>query len=189
MKESFWRKPLTVGLAGVLVGVAGVFLVAGGIEATNTESFCISCHEMRENVYSEYKDSVHDTNRTGVRATCPDCHVPKALGPKLAVKIAASSELLGHFMGKIDTREKFEQHRYTMARSVWDKMRATDSRECRGCHNAEKMSPDVQSVTAQKKHATGKAEGLSCIDCHFGIAHNEPDGPNPIELRAQARRQ
>lgn len=182
-----WRKPFVIGLAGALFGIAGVGLIAGGIEATNTESFCISCHEMRENVYSEYKGSVHDSNRTGVRATCPDCHVPKELGPKLAVKIAASSELLGHFMGTIDTREKFEQHRYTMARSVWEKMRASNSRECRSCHNAEKMSEEVQSVVAQKKHAAGKAEGLSCIDCHFGIAHEEPNGPNPIELRAQAK--
>ena len=25
------------------------------LEATNTEQFCISCHEMRENVFKEYR--------------------------------------------------------------------------------------------------------------------------------------
>jgi cytochrome c-type protein NapC len=23
---------------------------------------------------------------------------------------------------------------------------------------------------------------MTCIDCHFGIAHNEPEGPGPQEL-------
>ena len=27
-----------------------------------------------------------------------------------------------------------------------------------------------------------KTENLTCIDCHFGIAHKEPDGPGPREL-------
>ncbi len=61
-------------------GVLGVIFWGGfntAMEATNTEAFCISCHEMEENVYQEYQDTIHYSNRTGVRATCPDCHVPK----------------------------------------------------------------------------------------------------------------
>ena len=41
---------------------------------TNTEQFCTSCHTMREYLFKEYKKSVHYANRTGVRASCPDCH-------------------------------------------------------------------------------------------------------------------
>ena len=29
------------------------------LELSNTESFCISCHEMRDNILPEYKKSVH----------------------------------------------------------------------------------------------------------------------------------
>ncbi len=46
------------------------------LEITNTEAFCVSCHEMYDNVYQELKPTIHYTNRSGVRATCPDCHVP-----------------------------------------------------------------------------------------------------------------
>ena len=68
-----------------LATVAGLFIAGivfwGGfnwaLEATNKESFCIGCHEMEENVFKEYQNTIHYTNRTGVRATCPDCHVPK----------------------------------------------------------------------------------------------------------------
>ena len=37
---------------------------------------------MKENVFKEYQNTIHYTNRTGVRATFPDCHVPKEWGPK-----------------------------------------------------------------------------------------------------------
>ena len=59
--------------------VAGIIFWGGfntALEMTNREEFCISCHEMKDNVYAEYKNTIHYQNRTGVRATCPDCHVP-----------------------------------------------------------------------------------------------------------------
>jgi hypothetical protein len=40
------------------------------LEYTNTEQFCISCHEMEANVYEELTRTVHYSNRSGVRATC-----------------------------------------------------------------------------------------------------------------------
>lgn len=29
------------------------------------------------------------------------------------------------------------------------------------------------------------AMGLTCIDCHFGIAHHEAEGPGPQELKPE----
>ena len=157
---------------------------AAGLAWTNTESFCISCHEMRDNVYAEFKGTIHDTNRSGVRAVCADCHVPREPGPMLVRKVQATWELYGHFVtGVIDSKEKFEAHRYEMAKRVWTRMKQTDSLECRNCHHAEAMSSELQSERARNRHAKGKAEGLTCIDCHFGIAHAEPDGPGPQELK------
>jgi cytochrome c-type protein NapC len=169
----------------ILVG-AGVFVVAGaaGLAWTNTEAFCISCHEMRNNVYAEFKDTIHDKNRTGVRAICSDCHVPRQPGPMLLRKVRATFELWGHLTGVIDTKEKFEAHRYEMAKRVWTYMKRTDSEECRNCHHADAMSPDLQSERAKSRHEKGRAEGKTCIDCHFGIAHKEPEGgPGPQELK------
>ena len=31
---------------------------------------------MKDNVFVEYRDTIHYANRSGVRASCPDCHVP-----------------------------------------------------------------------------------------------------------------
>lgn len=173
-------------MAAVLAGLvaAGVLLAGGayGLAWTNTEQFCISCHEMRNNVYAEYKDTSHDKNRTGVRAVCADCHVPREPGPMLKRKVDATFELWGKLTGAIDTKEKFEAHRYAMAKRVWLHMKKTDSLECRNCHDDKKMNTELQSEKARSRHEKGRKEGLTCIDCHFGIAHTEPEGPGPQEL-------
>ena len=162
---------LTVGF------VAGVMFWGGfntAMEATNTEQFCISCHEMEENVYKEYKDTIHYSNRTGVRAICPDCHVPKDWIHKMARKIKASNELYHKIMGTVDTPEKFEEKRLQLARNVWKAMQETDSRECRNCHDYTSMDYTKQGRRAVARHIKGFDEGKTCIDCHAGIAHSLP---------------
>lgn len=144
------------------------------MEATNTLEFCISCHEMRDNVYQEYKKTVHYSNRTGVRAVCSDCHVPKTFGHKMLRKIQASQEVWGKITGSIDTPEKFEAHRMELATHEWERMKSSHSRECRNCHNFEAMSGEVQKQTVFKKHMKAKDEGKTCIECHQGIAHKLP---------------
>ena len=145
-----------------------------GMEMTNTLEFCTGCHEMRDNVYAEYKDTIHYSNRTGVRAKCSDCHVPHEWGPKIVRKIQASKEIWGKLTGYIDTKEKFEQHRMEMATHEWERMKRNGSQECRNCHSFDAMSKDLQKATPYKKHMAAKAEGKVCIDCHKGIAHTLP---------------
>lgn len=174
------RPSTTYSLGGVLVVgfVAGIIFWGGfntAMEATNTEVFCVSCHEMRDNVYEEYKKTIHYNNRTGVRATCPDCHVPKEWTHKVIRKIQASNELLHKALGSINTREKFEAKRLELARHVWDSMKKTDSRECRNCHDYESMDFTYQGRRAVAQHSKGLEEGKTCIDCHKGIAHDLPD--------------
>jgi len=65
------------------------------MEATNKEEFCISCHTMHDNLLPELQKTVHWNNRTGVRARCPDCHVPHDFTDKVARKMQASREVLG----------------------------------------------------------------------------------------------
>jgi len=145
------------------------------IELTNTESFCISCHEMKDNVYEEYKDTIHYRNPTGIRATCPDCHVPKEWPHKVLRKIRATNELFHWIRGTIDTPEKFRAKRLELAGEVWRVMEATDSRECRNCHGFTYMDLQEQGKVASEKHHEANAEGRTCIECHYGISHELPE--------------
>ena len=176
---------VVLGSLVLLFVVIGVVLVVGGAAGlawTETLSFCTGCHEMRDNVYAEYKGTIHDQNRAGVRAICSDCHVPREPVALIKRKMAATFELIGHFRGVIDTKEKFEKERTELAHHVWKRMKETDSLECRNCHDATHMDPALQSAGAQAKHALMKTQGQTCIDCHYGIAHTEPKGPTPEEL-------
>ena len=158
---------------------SGIFFWGGfntGMEATNTLEFCIGCHEMRDNVYVEYKKTIHYTNRTGVRAVCSDCHVPKDWTHKMIRKIQASKEVWGKITGVIDTPEKFAAHRLQMAESEWARMKANDSRECRNCHSFDAMDVEKQKLRGAKMHKIGISEKKTCIDCHKGIAHTKPKG-------------
>ncbi|HVJ10119.1 MAG TPA: NapC/NirT family cytochrome c [Burkholderiales bacterium] len=167
------------------LAISFVLLTAGayGLAWTNTEEFCIGCHEMRDNVYAEFKGTIHDKNRSGVRAICSNCHVPHEPVALIKRKMAASLEVWGHLTGSIDTKEKFQAKRYELATHVWKRMKETDSLECRNCHHENAMDPEKQSEKARARHAGAKAQGRTCIDCHFGIAHKEPDGPGPQELK------
>lgn len=159
--------------------IAGIIFWGGfntALEATNTETFCIACHEMRDNVFEELKPTIHYTNRSGVRATCPDCHVPHEWTNKIARKMQASKEVWGAIVGTINTREKYQAHRLTLAKHEWARLKANDSLECRNCHNFEYMDFTSQSQRAMVAHSTSLASGeKTCIDCHKGIAHQLPD--------------
>jgi len=129
---------------------------------------------MEENVYQEYQDTIHYYNCTGVRAICPDCHVPKDWGYKIIRKIRASNELFHKIIGSVDTPEKFKAKCLKLARHVWASMKATDSRECRNCHDYESMDYPKQGQRAVQQHVKCFDEDKTCIDCHKGIAHSLP---------------
>jgi cytochrome c-type protein NapC len=176
-----WRPSVHFSLAFLTMGgfIAGIMFWGGfntGLEITNTEKFCISCHEMRDNVYQELRRTIHFSNRSGVRATCPDCHVPHDWTDKIARKMQASKEVWGKIFGTIDTPEKFEAHRRELAEHEWARLKANDSLECRNCHNFDYMDFTKQGLRAVNMHSTALATGeKTCIDCHKGIAHDLPD--------------
>lgn len=163
-------------LGGFIGGVIfwGAFNTA--LELTNTEKFCTSCHEMKANVYDELTRTIHFSNRSGVRASCPDCHVPHQWTDKIARKMQASKEVWGKIFGTISTRRKFLDKRLELAQHEWARLKANDSLECRNCHSAVAMDFTRQTQRAAEIHSkfliTGKA---TCIDCHKGIAHELPN--------------
>jgi cytochrome c-type protein NapC len=175
-----WRPSTAVPLAGLLiVGFVGGIVFWGAfhwfLEYTSTEEFCISCHEMRDHSYTDLKETIHFVNRTGTRAICTDCHVPKEFIRKIGAKIVATKDLFFHLTGKIDTPEKYEAHRLGMALWVWDEMKANNSRECRNCHQNVWTDTSAEFGGAARHHKLAlQAGNMTCIDCHQGIAHTLP---------------
>jgi cytochrome c-type protein NapC len=164
-----------VTLVTFVLGILFVVVFNTALNWTNQESFCISCHEMQENNYREYQNTIHYTNRSGVRAVCADCHVPKEFLPKMIRKIKAANEVWHKVLGSIDTPEKFEAKRAELAQNEWRRMKANDSQECRNCHDAKSFDFSVQSYRSSNQHTDGLlTQGQTCIDCHKGIAHRMP---------------
>ena len=185
--RDFLFRPSTLSLTTVVaIGMfAGLVFWGGfntGMEATNTLGFCTTCHEMRDTVFQEYQETIHYKNRSGVRAICSDCHVPKDWMHKFARKVAASQELYSKFVTEaVSTPEKFEVKRIELARHVWATMKANDSHECRNCHSWEAMDPTKQHPRARGPMEKAQKEGKTCIDCHKGIAHLLPKEYNENE--------
>ncbi|SOC48306.1 cytochrome c-type protein NapC [Rhizobium subbaraonis] len=163
-------------LGGFVGGVMfwGAFNTA--LELTNTEEFCVSCHEMKTNVYEEMTRTIHFSNRSGVRASCPDCHVPHEWTDKIARKMQASKEVWGKIFGTINTRQKFLDERLRLAQHEWARLKANDSLECRNCHSSVAMDLSKQTERAAEIHTRYLLNGkATCIDCHKGIAHELPN--------------
>jgi len=182
-KDGFFRcllnPPKCSMLRMIVIGVIGGVIIWGGlntgVEFTNRTEFCLSCHTM-QTPYEELKKTVHYSNRTGTTVGCADCHVASSKDPfdyarKLTQKVFASKDVIGQIMGTIDTPEKFEAYRLTMAKRVWAHMKETDSKECRNCHKFDKMDTTKQKDRSAVKHEGAIQDGKTCIDCHKGIAH------------------
>ncbi len=182
--KKFWSPSLRYSLGalvliGALIGAGGLFAIDVVLHETSTDSFCLSCHELEVNIGYEYEGMSHAKNGRGIRVTCSDCHLPKPFVPKMQRKLRAIGEVYHHILGTIDTPEKFEGHRMTMATRVWAELNETDSRECRDCHQADLWDLAAQSEKARDYHSGALSKGKTCIDCHKGIAHKLPEGIVP----------
>lgn len=190
MLKRFWRwfrSPSKAYAWGTIFIIGAVFGVVswGGfntfMEYTNTMEFCVSCHEMEQTVYQEYKQTVHYSNPSGVRAICSDCHVPKPWAEKMWRKIKATNELYHKMVGTIDTKEKFEARRLLLAERVWAGMIASDSRECRNCHSYHSMDFKKQRQRSREKMQEAMEQKKTCIECHKGIAHKRPISDDELD--------
>lgn len=165
------RRPAVIPLAGgVLLGAMLTASLPGIIHSSDSNEFCLSCHEMAQTPYRDYVQSSHYRNRTGVRAGCADCHLPHDNWLAYAkAKLIASKDVFHHLIGTLDTPEKYAERRLDMARRVWRELKASDSAPCRGCHDVGAMDPQIQG--SGDMHQRIGALGKTCVDCHQGLAH------------------
>lgn len=179
---------LTLLVVGILVGAVGVVGFNFSLQATNTEAFCTSCHEMYAQPYQTVQQTTHYNNASGVRPTCSDCHVPHEFIPKMIRKVEAAREVWGSITGIIDTPEKYMAHLDEMKMREITRMRGNDSAGCRSCHDVKRMDFAAQSEKARFYHGAMAEQGKTCIDCHQGIAHQYP-GMEAVSAVEQAEGQ
>jgi len=189
--SSFLLKPstkyslLSILLVGFIVGSGFFITTAIMLDATASIEFCLSCHVMQK-AYDEYSQTVHASNRTGVIATCAECHLPPEHPNKLFVKASRITEVWGYITGVIGTPEKYEKNRLPMAQAVWDELKGNQSAPCRGCHDFKKMATQLQNEHAVKAHRRAQRTNTTCIVCHQGIAHKLPKQPLPDAAKPSA---
>ena len=162
--------------AGVLsIGVfSGAIMTIGfhwSLEVTSTESFCIYCHEMRDNAFALSQSTTHFSNRTGIHVTCADCHEPRGFTARIARKIEAAREVYHTLLGTIDSPEKYAQRQPLMAQRVRTRLLNSDSAVCRSCH--QNMNLSQQSAIARSVHSKTMNTGSTCIQCHQDVGHGK----------------
>jgi len=161
--------------AGLVAGIVAVPSFNYVIHETSSDAFCLTCHA--NDVGLELAGTIHHDNPLGFHVTCEQCHLPQEYVPKLIKKARSGVKDVYHtLLGTIDTPEKFEAHRMTMARTTWAEMRADDSRACRHCHDPNAWDLAAQTEKARRFHAGALSRGKTCIDCHKGLAHELPEG-------------
>ena len=188
-RAGFWAKPRSKWLLGIPIGGFVAFAVGAValgttnyvLHATSETEFCFACHSHDAFIRPEYEASSHFVNAAGVRAGCSDCHLPHDSWFDLVwTKAVVSLDIIPEMMGKLDTAEKYEAHRAEMAEDVWRQMKADDSRFCRSCHSVDAMDLEVQGRSTARRHTSAQEKGQTCIDCHYGIVHKEPENAREI---------
>ena len=177
------RSVLFLLVIGLVIGGGGVIATQVVVGATGTVGFCGgACHSMNAFTLPEYKQSPHFANRTGVTAGCGDCHIPHVYPYVLWYKAKAGThDVIGEMRGVIATADQYEKERWRMANRVWDEFKETNSANCRHCHDANSMLAEKQSEPARLAHRALKRGGVTCIDCHKGVAHKAPAEPSQTE--------
>ena len=159
----------------VIVAVlVGGFAIEFSLEATTTDEFCVSCHEMEDNISGADEERLHLAGSGELHGSCADCHLPKPFLPRLRRKLRASAELYHHFLGTLDSPESFEARRLQMAQRVWSQMKHNDSVECRSCHDDLQTASEAENEIAREYHERADENGVGCIDCHKGLTHRMP---------------
>ena len=124
---------------------------------------CESCHVQQA---SEYQESVHYINRSGVQAKCNNCH---------AFKVHEKGEKTS----KVITKPRSE-----MAKSEWQRFGENQSKECKTCHSPMAMDLAKQEPRSVERHEESfNADNTSCISCHQGISHHLPSGAENLKLK------
>ena len=173
MHLPFFKKTAFIAsFAGLLAGLLIALSAEQFDHITTTDQFCTSCHAMKRYIAESetYQTSTHRTHTSGVQPGCADCHIPKGLVISTYTHIADGlSDLWGQLYYDYEDTAVWEKERIRMAYAVRDTMRENDSVTCRSCHIEALIKP--KRKRGQKQHEMASENGMTCIDCHYNLVH------------------
>lgn len=161
-------------IIGLVIGIAAVLAAEQMDHYTNTNEFCTSCHLTGEYIAKSetFLTSSHYTRASGVRPKCSDCHIPKGLVPATWTHVVKGvQDLYGQLRYDYEDRAVWEERRAELAYAVRDWMVANDSVTCRSCHEEAAIKPERKR--GQRQHAEARQRGMTCIECHYNLVHDE----------------
>ncbi|MHB9145292.1 MAG: cytochrome c3 family protein [Symbiobacteriia bacterium] len=123
-------------------------LAFGAASYSSRPAFCGSCHEMVPE-FTTWKTSAH------AKVNCSSCHT-EAQPTNLKHKVAALGQVYYHVTDQVPDNIEIKAK---IANEV-----------CETCHTRQReisVSGDLNIPHA--KHI--EVEGMTCVDCHFGVAH------------------
>jgi trimethylamine-N-oxide reductase cytochrome c-type subunit TorC len=170
-------------------GVAGAGAILASIEVnryTSTDGFCTSCHSMAHLAAEpQFARSAHRSNLAGVQPSCGDCHIPATNWFTETYTHVAKGlrDVIAEKSNNYSDPAVWEKRRVELAHSVREEMRSQDSVTCRRCHDAAAIRPASQRGLAA--HELVREGRVTCIDCHFNLAH-APVSPQTSFIRGSA---
>jgi len=160
------RKPSTLLLVGIAVGVLLLLSGKAGVDHTSTDKYCDqTCHAHPEATQTWIK-SPHFSTKSGVVAHCTDCHLP-ARGAEYYTEKArlGSQDVYGQLfknVAKIDWQAKQSlEHANTF----------TYDAACIKCHqNLFSAGLSKKGVDGHLHYQRSQAR-MRCINCHLHTGH------------------
>lgn len=180
-----WEGKFLPFFIGVFVLLVIQMAVHGFDEFSRTEPFCTSCHSMNL-MGKEYRESIHFSSRSGVRARCGDCHVSKGTLSALWEHFTAASMVFSEVVHDFSDPVATEKARPDMAFKARKWFRKTGSATCRNCHVLDAIMGSRPGIGAVHIDDARKKDG-NCIECHMNLVHRYVPGEKVFKRDAWDR--
>ena len=160
------RKPFLIFIVGFLFAIILVFSGSKAYEATSTDRFCASCHNVHPHAIASWKLSTHYDNKRGIVVHCIDCHLPPSGLYKFSEKVQTGlRDVYGTLfkdVSKINWEEKSQ---------LEHAVHHTYKTSCIACH--QNLFPLGLTKEGEEAHLyyDRNPDDLHCINCHLGVGH------------------
>lgn len=160
-------------LAGGAAGIGFILFLIEFDHLTTTEEFCTTCHSM-EIVAEPYRQSAHYRAKSGVRASCGDCHVSEGVFAATWDHFIGGKDVLNQIFGpNYDDPVINALHLPEAAFSARQWFKDRKSATCKRCHEKEAIYGSRADTLAIHLE---DAKDKTCIECHYNLVHKKvPD--------------